>query len=807
MATDNPTDQKTEPNPTAYDTVDYWFRWLRSAKKAAEPHFEDGKKAWDEYENKTLKTSADTRPGNESKRVYPIYWASCKTLEPAYYSRTPKVTNEREFEIDDQIADTMCLINERLSKYLIRNSHFDDVFAASVSDFIHADKATTQIVYEAEFQKSLVRVPVSTQDGKTFVDDKGQEVSEEIKQDQQGIFAEIEKDVALPDTQKIYLAPCSYDQILHTPEAKVESEIKDKAYFFCMTQEEAEKRFPGKDIAWKEGRTGGSEGKRSVDIIEDKSLPMGKYVEGWEIYCKFTKNVYWVSEQYKPGFLDSKPDPTGFRDFFPSPPFIIGSKPSKSLYPTPAFIHLLPTLNQLHETYSKVFELIVGTRRRAIVNGASPELIAALNSLDSGEFIAAKDLATLLGPGGKLADLIFYVPVQELVAAISELVSLEATFDEHFSQWFGVPDILRGVGDPVETAAAQQIKSGAAHDRFKYAKKQIAKLARDSIEMMLDLALQVYDDSKIARICGFKYMKPEDQQAFPEALAALKNDEERFIRIDVETDSLSFIDQTMRQQQRGMVVQTITQGLGEISGLAQNSPEFVPTALTVLLSSLEGMEGGREFEDSVKQSVQALMDKVSNPPQSPPPPDYEQMKIQLEQQKLQLAQQAQQFEQQQKFPAEMKQKQDELQLKDIIAQAQEGLDTQRVEIEGMKVQNQAQIDATAQQLDQVKAQFNQALETHLAQVQELKTHADIIESAKQEIRLKKEQDLEILKTHIEHAKHPPINLTINGENAKLEHTNPPTPPKLRKKRTTIKTPEGRTLIAETEELPDEAPIN
>ncbi|CAB4203016.1 hypothetical protein UFOVP1365_8 [uncultured Caudovirales phage] len=745
---------KPEVKTSVYDTVEYWFRWLRASKKAARQHWEESCKAWAEYENRqSLPASQGSRSETDVGRVYPIYWASCKTMEPAYYSRIPKITTEKEFDINDDVANTMCLIIERLGKNLVSGSNFDHVFATTVQDYIHADKATTQIVYEAQFEKKLTTVNVTTQDGVTFIDDKGEPVEDEIKQDPQtgAYFAEREQEVAIPETQKIYLSPCCYDEILHTPEAKIESEIKDKAYHFCMTQEEAEQRFLGEDgkplpVMWKEGRAGGSdESGKSVDEIEDKTLPLGRYVEGWEIYCKKTKSVYWVSEQYKDGFLDKKEDPYGFRNFFPSPAFVIGSKPSKSLYPTPAFIHLLPTLKQLHSSYSKVFELIRGTRRRAIINGANPDLILALNSLESGEFISAKDLQNLLGPGGKLADLIFFVPVQEFVAAIGELVSLEATFDEHFSQWFGVPDILRGIGDPVETAAAQQIKQGAAHDRFKLAKKQIAQLARDSIEMMVDLALAVYDDNKIARICGYQYMKPEEQQMFPQALAALRNDEERVIRVDIETDSLAFIDQTMRQQQRNLVSQTITMGLREIANLSQTNPEFVPTAMRVLLASIDGMEGGKEFESEVKQAVQELMNKITAPqPEVPPPPDYEAMKMEVESRKVAILEQEFQLKlqtipiehnfAQQKIELENKKQDLEYQIKDLNTQ-----------LKAVETTANSESKKSEQEIKAVKEAFSQQLESAYLKLEQVTSMLKIKEQYMEEDRLRNQQLTERMK--------------------------------------------------------------
>lgn len=793
----------SDNSSTSYD-IRFFLRWVRLAKKAAKDHWDDARAAWDEYENrKTPGEIAQTNDTQKVKRVYPIYWASCKTIEPAYYSRTPKITTERAFDFNDDSAQRMSTIIERLGSHFVRTSHFDEVMSSVVQDFIHADKATAQVIREDKVEKVFERVPVQPY-GPQMVDEQGQrlppeqfvdasgQLVEEVHQDQEGYFTEVEVEKVVPE---IKLAPVPYNEIIHTPEAKCEAEIKEKAYFFCLSEEEATKRFPklkgeeGKpaSVSWKMGRGDISTRKGDPDVVEDKNEPIGKYIEGWEIYCKPKKKVYWVSEQFPSDFLDETDDEEEFRCFYPSPPFIIGSKPSKSLYPTPAHAQLVPTLDQLHMAYSKVFHLIQGIRRRALVAGGSEELIGALNSLESGEYVACKNLEALLGPGGKLEDKVLWIPVQELVAAIGELQELRQSFKDDFFEFFGVPDIIRGVGDPIETAAAQEIKSTSAHDRFRYAKKQIARIARDLIEMGVDLEIKVYDDERIKSICGFNYMKPEHQAKFSEDLAKLRNDNERFVRVDIDTDSLSFIDQTMRAQQRAQVVQTVNNGLKEIAAIAQSSPEFVPTAMQTLLASLDGMEGGKDFSDSVKESVQALQEKMAQPQE--PPPDYQGMELGIKEREIALKEQQFVVEQEDRpIKAALEQQQIDIQNKKVDLEAQ--VKALNSEISAIKNEKEAEAKAAKQELEAVKTALGHKIEAAYLKLDEFLGKLKLQEQFMEERRLSNEE-----------RQSSPVNLTINGEKAELQQ---PKKEKPKRKRTTITTPEGREFIANTEYLDDEA---
>lgn len=132
------------------NTPDFWRRWIKSAEKASKAFWDRSAEAWAEYENQTC-------IDDEVPRAFPIYWSSCKTLEPAYYSRTPTITTQRRFEQKDEVALTASLIVERLGRYLVDECEFDAAMQASVQDFIHADKTCTQLLYDHDIKEVRYR--------------------------------------------------------------------------------------------------------------------------------------------------------------------------------------------------------------------------------------------------------------------------------------------------------------------------------------------------------------------------------------------------------------------------------------------------------------------------------------------------------------------------------------------------------------------------------------------------------------------------------------------------------------------------
>lgn len=741
---------------------DYVTRWIHNAKEKADPWRELVSKAYREYEAKDNGSILGRK--SSTKARYPIYWMSCKVLEPHYFSRLPNITTEREFEINDESANTQCVIAERLGKYLIKNSNLREAMEAARSDFIHGSKAALQALYSAEMETVENRIPLMPQqfadsEEMVFLSADGMPYDDEVFQDAQGFFGKEVVEQAIEETQELTLAALPYDEYLHTPSAKVQSEIKEEAYFFSLTEEEAEDRF-GEEICGKVNWKVESLKKEDKENDEKKGL-LTKYLEGYEFYCKKSKKVYWWSDQYIDGFLDVKDDPLGIRKFFPRTDYIIDNKPAKSLFPTPVYKQLESQIDEMHDLARRIKRLTKSIRRKILIDGSSKELEAALNSIDEGDYTVCPNLQGILEKGG-IKNMIFVVPVQELVQSLNELTNLKEVFKTEFFEGIGVPDVLRGVSDPNEPLGTQEIKAGAGGDRFKLNKLAMVRLANDGINLLIDLALKVYSDDKIKRIVGFRYLPQDDQMRFDQALAELRDDTERYIRIEIESDSMSFVDEQLRAQQMANAVDAVTRGIDMATKAAQTSPKMAGVALSAVLYSLETLAFGKQFQDGMKGALEGLVEELQNPPQPPPPPpDYEGMKLQLQSQELQFkamqeqnktallsAKQASEADRSMK---ELQIKGYELQLKQANQQNSNLHEQVALSLQQYKVQVEESHSAAKIQMEQMKANFEQqvqqamlAIEERDIRLQEFEAQIRAQERMMEEVRLAKEVDHQAL---------------------------------------------------------------
>lgn len=684
--------ENTEQPEQSKKTVGHFKRWVESAKKGQKRYNEDGRDAWQEYLSDVDEPQQST--SNKTAPMYPIYWASCQHLESAYYAKTPKTRAKRRFDIQDPEALTASQIIDRLGTALIEMNSFDSVMRASVGNLIHTARAANQVLYDARedqpdpmAQYTIGGVPVenpANYDG------------------------------------PISISSITYDEIIHTPHAKDESEIREDGFRFCLEEDVAIKRF----CTLEDGTIDEGKRQRLLTLLKDTNhkgqegegrpdRSPGKYLEGWEIYCRDTKSVYWVADGLPDEFLDEQPDLYGLRNFVPRTKFVIWSKPPKSLYPRPAHARVRTTLEKLHGQYAKVFDLSHKVRRRALVDGTNPDLIAALNLSENMEFVAVQNLQQMIEKDG-LANSVWYIPIKELVESIRELLELTSVFKDQINEWLGVPDVIRGVSDPIETASSTQIQTQSAHDRFRVQRNQVTALVRDTIELMIDLALAKWTDQKIARVVGLKYMQKEHQGNFMAALSFLRKDEERFVRIDIETDSTTFVDDQRQIERMTAISQALLNGLGTIGGM-QNM-QFQPIALQSLLSVMSTLGGSVEYEEGIKQAVAQLNEAKQAPP-PPPPPDHEGDKIAIERERLEL---------------ERERQARELALQEQGAVNDAALRASESENKALLERHWADIEAATEigkaelenkKLDQKQAEI--VLETERVKLERLKTNSDI----------------------------------------------------------------------------------
>jgi hypothetical protein len=748
----------------------YWANWLVASKATAKEHWDVATKAWNEYllADNGAKGAADLVVSPPAR--FPLFWSSIKNLQPAYYARTPETVAKRMFDTEDHDARVACLILERLSKYSMSQYPIDDAMIHATLDFLIADKATARVFLEEVKEVFTTQVQVLQTSTGEYIDAQTGEVmppEAEITFDGVSYTATVTKEELTKVCTDI--VPIPFSDILHTPNAQSWCDVKTIAFKLWLSRAEFAEKFGSDKLERYSFGAKESDNSDSVTKNEAQADTIAKVTEGievWEIWDKPDKKVMYLA---KGGveFLDVLDDPYELRDFFPCAPFIIGTKPPKSLYPTPMFKQLEPMIDQLHRLFTRITKMTSGLRRRGIADKSMTDVIEAINQLDDFEIIGSAHYAQLVEAKAKGADPIWYLPLTELATALNEAQALLAQYKQLFFEISGVPDVVRGVTDARETAAAQQQKGEFYNVRSSWDQHLIQELARKLIEMQCDLAIARMPDSMIWEVCHLASISPEDQPRIPAALQLLKNDKQRAIRIEIETDSLTFTQNAKKQEEKNLLVQTVMQGLKEVASIGQSSPAFLQPAMAMLLVSLRGVDLGKAYEQQVETAVKGL-EEMANTPPPPPPPDYEGQKVQIQQQKLQLEQMAMQMEQTNQALAQSKEQFDQ-----YMRQQEFGLKTQEVQIKASQVAADQQMEGVkvgiAKQLDDLYAQ----LEGQKVQIEQYRVMMSEKEKLMEERRLDQQKvtdQINLLQTLSQEPKEassqPPVIVNLNTASSK-----------------------------------------
>lgn len=711
--------ERPEEGSDETSKVIFWNSQLSYAQKAAKKHLDATKDAWKEFLGSFSEEPSLKNPTNQPETRFPMYWTSVKTIQPALYSRTPVLVAEKMFDtLDDNIARVGSLALERLGKYLIHCCSFDSVMSSLRDDFIHGAKATCRVIFESEIYSEeektyYVQQQFQDQQGQpvtVWINNKGDQLQDpsQLQQDEEGYFT-IQTNETLDD-ESVCLIPTSIFDILHTPNARYWEEVDFLAFRLQLTKSDVENRFGPE----KAELPIYSEIEKDGNKKDSVPLSPIHYATVWEIWDKREKKVYWKAEQLNESFLDVKDDPYELDGFFPCPPFILSNNGPDNLFPTPDYTQLRPLILQLHALARRLKNLIRATRRRGVYDASIPELSDLASDLDDAEFIGINNYQQQIVGKGNIESVVQYFPTDQINQTLEQMQAVFSAYQELFNQMYGIPDILRGVSDPQETAAAQQLKGKYISLRFSAVQREFQRIVRDSIELMCDLALSKMSDQRLFDIMGVRHMPPEDQQVFPQALILLKDCEERKIRINIETDSTITMNQDAEIEQRNYLGKTLFEGLSGLAAASQENPLFLPVAAQCLQYIVRGLRNGKEIEESLSKAIEAMNQPQ---PQQPPPPDYEMLKIQAQQQKTQMDAQIEMQKLQfgvQQLQADMQLKREEFALKAQSLAIEEqkiatesmaegfklALEKQTAAFEAMLAQSQQQLDAYRVSLDE-----------------------------------------------------------------------------------------------------------
>jgi hypothetical protein len=683
------------------------LKWLKEIElvknsKAQKAFEKTGEKILKIYKNHAEKSDD---PESPSKVMFNVLWSNVQVLCPSLYSRMPKIVVERRFKDSDPVGRLAAQVAERCTSFNLatQQDRFNYAVKAAVMERLLPGRGQVWVRYDAQFS------PQVDENGEDCCDEDGT------------VIKQLE-----PNSERVVIDPLNWMDYFESP-ARNQYEVRWRSKRAFMTRQKLVERFGdiGKKVDLSHSPGGTTKNKK----LSDEEAEFLLQAEVFEIWCSETKKVYWVSEGYKEGCLDVQEDTLRLKDFYPCPLPLLATTTTDSTYPTPDYRIYERLADELDYVTKRISSLVECIRFVGATAASFNEDVKNVLKLQDGELWPIQNWATWAEKGG-FGGAMDWLPFDKCVAAIQPLMQYQEKLLIQIHEITGIPDIVRGASDPTETLGAQQQKAHWTVVKIAEKQGEVQRFCREIIAKMAEIIFEpgLFSDETIWLMAGGAQMPPEDQQLFQNALELLRSDRLRTFRVDIETDSTIAVDEDQDKKARMEYLGAINQVLGNIQNVMQFRPELVSPMIESALFATRAFRTGRPLEGAWEQALQQVEDNdamaAQNPP--PPPPDYEGQKLAIQSQELQL-------------------KGQELEMKNEI----EG---QKLQIEWAKVSDKQQAAMMDAQIEQVKQQFSQFVESQRLELEKYQSQMTLAEKLQEERRLAAENQIEGMKLQLEAAK-------------------------------------------------------
>lgn len=659
----------------------HWMAEIEKAKKREKDFRKDGKYAIELYE-----ADKERCKGNP----FNILYSNTETIRPAVYNATPRpdVKPKNKRTKDPVVIHAARLAQDILSALLdtgcLGETSVDDLFRQAVTEGLTAGRGLAWLKYEAE----VVEV--------------------------QGIPVEVRN-------EKVKTTELPWNHFLHGYAAKWEN-VPWIAAIWHMSKEELKKNFGKGVLQGVEFKPTCSDAYAEVGEGHDKSDPDSSAPDlavVYEIWDKASKKVLFLSDSIPEKFLKEVDDPLQLVGFYPCPAPLTFFRKVSSLVPVPLYNFYKKQAEELNDITERITSLIQAIRARGGYDAQLEEGMLLLKDADDGEYVAVPNVASLgNGQGTNLSNAIWHQPIKEPAMVVQQLYQQRESCKQVIYEITGISDILRGTNKASETATASDIKNQWGTLRLKESQKSVATFCRDTLRIMLEIAVSQFQESTIAALTEAPYPSSQEKQqaqmiaetakasgmevppevaeklALPsmgELLAALKDDFYRKYSIDIETNSSVDVEATEDKKDFSELLNAISQFMNGVSPLIESGMMPMQAASEILVSIIRRFRLGAEVEDYIRAMGQQ---------QKPAGSEADDAKAQAEAQKTQMEMQKLQME------AEVgKQK----------AQTEIALEQQKLQLE----QQKAAMELKMMQMDFEFKQKEHALKLQMLQVQAL----------------------------------------------------------------------------------------
>ena len=551
--------------------IEYWLKEIEIARKQLEPFTNRAKDAWKSYVSES---------GKKDTQHMSIMWSNVQTLRPNLYFQRPKPKAIRRIKHNDSVSLNAAEIIEKATEYNCEEQTFNVSIKDAVEDYLITGRGVLWVSYEPVIE--------------TVKDANTEESYERVAR------------------EMMLVEHVPYSDFLHNP-ARFWREVEWVAKAVYLKRDDVKEVF-GKGIAKKltYDRDYGEDKDVQARHDHDYNGEEDKRVQVWEIWCRRSEKIYYVSECYKDDIIDSHEPNISFHEFFPCPRPLYNTTDDKSLCAYGDFHFYQDQARGVDTLTARIDQLSRNIKWAGGVNKEFYEQLKGVLNGDNVEFKPIDNWQNFLQKGAYESN-ILAMPLDALTQALMALYDAREREKQEIYEITGISDLVRGHSSPQETATAQQIKGQYANLRLADRQQEIQRFVRDAIALCAEGIAEKFQPDILAAMCG----QDMNSLQFQQSLHLLRDDRMRTFAIDIETDSTLKADQAEQKQSAMEFAQALAQMVQQFSQVP--NPALMPVFGELVMFVVRRFGQGRELEEGIEQAVQQMVQQAQQPPPPPPP--------------------------------------------------------------------------------------------------------------------------------------------------------------------------------------------
>lgn len=635
------------------DKYRYWNKELSAAKKWFSKFHKQGDKVVDRFLDNRKEDNAEVA---FLQTRLNLFHANITTLMSMLYGRIPKVEVDRRYaDADDDVAR---VASEILSRILNTDIEVEGETAASVFRNALQDRLLPGL--------GTARVK--------YCCTPGEEEVEAVKDKDGGVLAEAYKKPTVED-EYVDIIYTYWKDVLWSP-ARSYPEIRWKAFRSYMDKDKFKARFKDAKIDRVTFSTKYMKEDQPKGYEEDTCNPQA---EVWEIWDKDHRSVCWYTEGYEE-VLDEADDPLELEGFWPDPPPMIANPTTTKYIAKADYVLAQDLYREIDELETRISVLTSACKAVGVYDANNKDVQRIFTEGVENQLIPVNNWGQFSEKGG-LKGVVDWVPIDAIVATITELTARQQQKIQELYQVTGMNDVMRGAASEARISATERkLQANYGSIRIEALQNEFSRWVSDLQALKAEVIAKHFQEQSIIEQSNI--MATPDAELAPMAVALIKDLRSSRWRINVRPETLAIADYAQLKQDRVEFINALAMFMQSAAPLVEIAPQSMVSLVQLLKWGLAGFKGSNEIEGVIDKAVDQL---TKNPPK---PPKEDDGKAKAEIQKMQMEMQMEQ----QKLQAEMQMAKEKHQADMQLAMLKYQLEERKMEMEIQKLQQEAQIE-------------------------------------------------------------------------------------------------------------------